>query len=103
MSEKDWAMLKRLGWIVTTAILAVLLWQTATVDPVLPRIVSGILLGLISLLAGLRLSADSAAAYMTDLQRTNKVLADQNRELEEANAVLLQQVATESATPSRIT
>jgi hypothetical protein len=89
-------MLRLAAWITTTAVLAFLLWQAAMAEPFLPRAVSGVLLVVISILAGLRISADSANAYMQDLERVNKMLADQNRELEDANAMLLRQVSLES-------
>jgi hypothetical protein len=100
MSDKDWAMLRRLGWIATTAVLVVLVWQIAATEPVLPRAASAVLLVIVSVLAGLRVSADSANAYMKDLQRVNKVLADQNQELQEANSILLEQVSSEPKTSS---
>ena len=95
--NKDWSMLKLVGWLATAALLAFLLWQTAVVEPLWPRTVSGSLLAVIGLLAGLRISADSATEYMKDLHRLNKVLADQNQQLQEANAILLAQVCSEAA------
>jgi hypothetical protein len=98
-ADKDWTMLRLFGWTATTAILALLIWQTAAADPFWPPAVSALLLVIIGVLAGLRLGADSAAAYTKDLQRLNKVLADQNRELEDANAMLLRQVSDSTASP----
>lgn len=95
-------MSKVLGWILTTTILVLLIWQTTVAaDPLLPRAISGLLLVIISVLAGLRIGADSAAAYTKDLQRHNKVLADQNQELQGANAMLLRQVSTSSQGTSK--
>ena len=90
-------MWKFAGWTATVAALGLLVWQASTTDPLWPRLVSDLLLVTISVLAGLRIGADSAAAYTTDLHRLNKVLADQNDELEEANAICLKQVASESS------
>ena len=98
---KDWAMLKHVGWTATTAIIAILIWQSAATDPVWPRTISGLLLVVIRVLAGLRLGADSAANYMADVQRVNKVLGDQNRELQDANVCLLRQVHSSQAAPSK--
>jgi hypothetical protein len=86
-------MLKLVGWLMTTAVLAFLIWQTSAADPLWPRAASGFLLVIISFLAGMRLSSDSSNAYMQDLQRLNKYLADQNQELQDANSLLLNQVA----------
>ena len=96
--HKDWAMLRLVGWMATIAVLALLIWQATAAEPFWPSAVSALLLVVISLIAGLRVGADSAAAYMTDLQRVNKVLADQNRELQESNLILLKQINAESAT-----
>ena len=100
-TQRDWAMLKQFGWLATTAILALLVWQVAAVEPILPRIVGGFLLAIVSLMVGLRIGADSAAAYTKDLQRNNKVLAEQQRDLEEMNEMLLKQVNSDTPAPSK--
>jgi len=87
-----WAILKQFGWLATAVVLALLVWQTIAFEPQLPRIVSAVLLALIGVLAGLRIGADSSTAYIVDLQRTNRVLAQQQRDLEELNQMLLMQV-----------
>lgn len=94
---QDWAMLKQLGWLATTAVLALLIWQTAAAEPLLPRAASAVLLVVLSALTGLRIGADSSAAYIEDVQRTNKLLAGQQRDLEEVNEMLLKQVNSEQA------
>ena len=94
----DWAIMSRIGWIATTGLVALLLWQTAAAEPLWPSAVSGLLLIVIGVLAGLRLGADSAASYMKDVQRLNKVLDEQNAELQESNAILLKQISSD--TPS---
>lgn len=96
------AMLRTLGWTVVIAGLAFFVWQAASPEPVWPPAVSALLLVVVSLLAGLRISAESARAYMTDLQRLNKVLVEQNRELEEANRVLLRQLSARTPPRSNI-
>jgi hypothetical protein len=88
--------MSRIGFIATTGLLAFLLWQVVAAEPFWPPAVSGLLLIIISVLAGLRMGADSAATYTSDVHRLNKVLAQQNSELQEANAMLLKQVSTES-------
>lgn len=94
-------MWKQIGWTATSAVLALLVWQAAIAEPFLPRVVSGLLLAVVSLLVGLRIGTDSAAAYTKDLQRLNKVLAEQQRDLEEMNEMLLKQVNAESPAPSK--
>ncbi len=87
--------MSRVGWIATTGLVAFLLWQIAAVGPLWPPAISGLLLVLVGILAGLRIGADSAAAYTRDVHRLNKLLADQNRDLQDANAILLKQVSSE--------
>jgi hypothetical protein len=99
--DEDWAMLKVLSWTATIAVLAFLIWQTAAADPMWPPAVSAFVLVLVSVLAGLRLGADSAFTYTKDLQRVNKVIVEQNRELAEANATLLKQPRSETRSPSK--
>jgi hypothetical protein len=94
-SQANWAIMSRVGWIATTGLVAFLLWQIAAVGPLWPPAISGLLLVLVGILAGLRIGADSAAAYTRDVHRLNKLLADQNRDLQDANAILLKQVSSE--------
>ncbi len=99
--DEDWAMLKLLSWTATIAVLAFLIWQTAAAAPIWPPAVSAFLLVVVSVLAGLRLGADSASTYTKDLQRLNNVLVQQNRELTEANATLLKRNSSEPRSPSK--
>lgn len=92
-------MIRQVGWIMTTALLALLLWQTVVGDPALPRAVSGLLLVIVSTLAGIRIGTESSAGYIKDLQRLNKVVADQHRQLEEMNAVLVKQLQSSPTKP----
>jgi hypothetical protein len=89
--------MSRIGWIMNTGLLALLLWQVAAAQPLWPAAVSGLLLIIVGVLTGLRIGSDSAAAYMNDVHRLNKVLAEQNSELQEANAILLKQLSSGSA------
>ena len=93
-------MLRLIGWVITIAVLVSLVWQSAANDPFLPRTVSVIVLLIVSVLAGIRLGTDSCTAYINDVQRLNKVVMDQNRELESANAMLLSKVTSQSPEPS---
>lgn len=93
-------MLRLLGWLTAVALLGLLIWQTTAAEPLWPRWLSALLLGVACGLAGIRIGTDAASAYITDLHRLNKVLADQNRELEDANAMLLAQVSAEAEVPS---
>jgi hypothetical protein len=101
LARRDWAMLKHLGWMATSAIFALLVWQAVAAETFLPRVVSDLLMAAISLLVGLRIGANSADAYLKDLQRNNKVLADQQRDLEEMNEMLLKQINSASSAHSR--
>ena len=65
------------------------------------RLVIGALLGLVGAAVGLHIGSESAAKYTKDLQRLNKVLSDQNRELESANATLLKQLSADSKESSK--
>jgi hypothetical protein len=87
-------MLRLFGWATAAAFVAIVFWQTTAAHPLLPRPVCGAALALISGLAGLRIGADSAARYTADLVRLNKTIIDQNRALEEMNAMLLKQVSS---------
>jgi hypothetical protein len=92
-------MLRIAGWAAAVALAALLLWQATAPEPLLPHGASALLLLLIGVLAGLRISTDSAAAYIKDLQRLNKLMADQQRDLEEANWMLLKRANSETAAP----
>jgi hypothetical protein len=96
-AHPTWTIMSRIGWIVTIGLLAFLLWQLTIAQPLWPPAISGLLLVIVGVLAGLRMGADSATAYTNDVHRLNKVLAEQNSELQEANAILLKQVSSESA------
>jgi hypothetical protein len=87
-----WPMLKQLGWLAAVAVIALIIWQIAAAEPLLPRAASAALLMVISLAAGLRIGVDSAAAYIEDVQRTNKVLAEQHHDLAAMNELLLRKV-----------
>jgi hypothetical protein len=94
-------MLRLVGGIATIAALTLFIWQTAVDDPLWPRPISAILVSLVSIVAGIRISADSAAAYINDVQRVNKALADQNCELRRANEILLKEVASQTPAPTQ--
>ena len=94
-------MLKLVGWTTTALVLLALVWQSAVAEPLWPRVVSAFLIAIVSLLAGIRIGTDATTAYIHDLRRLNKVLADQNHALEEANAMILQQTA-ELKAPSKV-
>lgn len=85
-------------WIVTAIVLGLLLWQIASSHPFIPPFMSGLLLLFVGLLTGMRLAADSASPYIQDMHRLNKTLADQNRELDEANYRLLKQREEQTGT-----
>jgi hypothetical protein len=97
-----WAMLKLIGWGATSSILAFLLWQITSTEPFWPRMACGLMLIGISLLAGIRIGAGSAAAYIMDVHRLNRVLSEQNRDLRDANHHLLKQFASERPASSEI-
>ena len=93
-------MTKVLGWSATILVVSVLAWQIAAEAPILPRLIAALLLVFISGLAGIRIGTDGAAAYIDDVQRLNKVLAEQHRELEEVNALLLKELNAEIVAPA---
>lgn len=88
--------MKFLGWIATILVVCLLLWVFVTSDVLLLRVSMGLLLLGCGVIAGLRIGTQNATAYITDLQRVNKVLCGQQRELEEVNAILLKQVSTDT-------
>lgn len=90
------SMIKVLGWGLTILAVAFLIWQLVATTPQLPNAISAILLVFVSLMAGLRIGINGAMAYVLDVQRLNKVLAEQHHELEELNANLLQQQAAKA-------
>jgi hypothetical protein len=96
--HEDWTMLRRVGWVATTAFILFLIWQAAAAEPLWSHAASAIALLFVSLLTGLRIGADSAAAYTKDLYRLNKTLSDANQELQESNLMLLKQLNSESPT-----
>jgi hypothetical protein len=96
-------MLKIAAWMTTFALMGVLAWQAVDAEPLLPRTMTALLLLVGGLLAGLRVGADSAAAYIRDLQRLNKVMAEHQQELEEVNSILLKQARLEANEPSERT
>jgi hypothetical protein len=95
-------MLKLVAWTITALVLLLLVWQTTAANPLWPRAISGVFIAVIGVLAGIRIGTDAAAAYTKDLHRLNKVLAEQNDALQDANAMLLRQAAAESRTPSKV-
>jgi hypothetical protein len=96
-------MLRLAGWLATIAAVTLLVWHTAVEESAWPRPLCAFLLLLVSILAGIRIGADAAAGYIKDLQRVNKALDDQNRELQEVNTILLKNVAAESQPTSERT
>lgn len=93
----DRAMYRLLGWAMTIAAMVFLFWQLDAASPFWPRAISAALLVVISVLAGMRIGADSVSAFLRDARRLNKVLAEQNRELTDANAMLVEQLSCKIA------
>jgi hypothetical protein len=87
------SMSKVLGWGLTILGVAVLIWQLVVSAPILPNVVSTVLLVSVSLLVGMRIGISGTTSYVRDVQRLNKVLAEQHHELEVLNANLLQQLS----------
>jgi hypothetical protein len=96
-------MLKLVSRFVAITAFALLVWQTSVAEPAWARAGIGLLMAVLSLLFGIRIGTNSAAAYTQDLQRLNKVLAEQNRDLQDANAMLVREVNSEAATPPKST
>jgi hypothetical protein len=89
-------MIKVLGWGLTILAVAFLIGQLVVSTPLLPNAISAVLLVFVSLMAGMRIGINGAMAYVRDVQRLNKVLAEQHHELEVLNANLLQQVTVQA-------
>jgi hypothetical protein len=87
-------MLRLVGWIATVAALTFLVWQTIVEEPLWPMPINAVILLVVCLLAGIRIGSDAAVAYIKDVQRANKALADQNSELRQANEILLREIAS---------
>lgn len=87
------SMFKVVGWGLTIVAVGFLTWQLISSTPMLPSVVSAVLLVFVSVVAGMRVGVQGATAYIHDVHRLNKVLADQQHELEELNANLLQQLS----------
>jgi hypothetical protein len=96
-----WTLLRLAGWLATIAFIAVLILQVISDVPLWRQAIAGLLLVAVGLLAGLRLGTHSASAYIKDVQRLNKVLANQNKDLEAANAILLREISAQSESASR--
>ncbi len=94
------AMIKVLGWVTTIMVVCLLAWQISVEAPLLPKLLSAVCLAAISGVVGLRFGAMGAAAYIRDVQRLNKVLAEQHHELEELNALLLKQLNADVEAPA---
>ena len=78
-------MWKLVGWTCAAVVVVGGLWDLTRSDPAVPPFAMGaILLGL-GLLVGLRLGSDSATAFVKDLLRLNKLMAEQNNQLTELN------------------
>lgn len=89
-------MTKVLGWGLTFVVIGSLTWQIVTSTPLLPNAVSALLLVFVSVLVGIRIGVNGVTQYVRDVQRLNKVLAEQHHELEELNANLLRQLTTQA-------
>jgi hypothetical protein len=96
-----WPMLRLLGWISTISVIVGLLWFTTIEASAWFRVVTGLLIAMLGLLSGLRLGTHSASEYIKDVHRLNKVLAEQNKDLEKANAILLKELGAETKSPAR--
>jgi len=78
-------MWKLIGWTGIAVFAVGGLWDLSkSVPTISPAVTAVILLGL-GLLVGIRVGSDSASAYVKDLLRLNKYLAEQNDQLAELN------------------
>ena len=78
-------MWKLVGWTCPAVLVAGGLWDLGRSDPAVTPIAMGVLLLGFGLLMGLRLGSDSASAFVKDLLRLNKFMAEQNNQLTELN------------------
>ena len=88
--------MKLLGWFATILVACMLAWLFVGAETLWPRMLIGLLLAGFGILVGLRFGTQGTAAYIADLQRVNKMLSEQQRELEEVNAILLKHVNAEA-------
>jgi hypothetical protein len=93
-------MFKFIAWTTIAVVLVLLVWQSAVAEQLWSRAIAGLLIAIIGLLAGIRIGTDAATAYIMDVQRMNKVLAEQNQALQDANTILLRQACAELRVPS---
>jgi hypothetical protein len=101
-ASMGWTVLRLAGWLATGALVVGLVWHITADSPIWSQAIAGLLLVVIGIIAGLRLATRSTTTYIRDVERLNKVLATQNKELESANAILLKELssAAESKRPS---
>jgi len=92
--------MKFIGWTTTFLVLCLLVWLSAIAAAIWLRVLCTLLIAMVGVIAGLRIATRSTSSYIADLQRVNKVLCDQQHELEEANAILLKQISAESPVES---
>jgi hypothetical protein len=86
-----------IGLVVVTVVGALASWQLIAGDPWLPPIATGLVLLIFGLVAGIRVGYESARKFVEDATRTNKLLAEQNRDLVELNQRLLREMLPDCA------
>jgi len=74
-----------MGWTGIAVFVAAGIWDLGRADSAVSATAMGVLFLGLGLLVGLRLGSDSASAFVKDLLRLNKFLADQNNQLAELN------------------
>ena len=100
-ARMGWTLLRLAGWLATAGLVLGLVWHITADVPLWSQAIAGLLLVVIGIIAGLRLGTQSATAYIRDVQRLNKVLISQNKELESANAILLKELSSSADAASR--
>jgi hypothetical protein len=100
-ARMGWTLLRLAGWLATGALVVGLMMQITADVPLWSQVIAGLLLITVGVVAGLRLATQSTSAYIRDVERLNKVLATQNKELESANAMLLKELSAVEESKTR--
>jgi hypothetical protein len=83
-------------WLAIGVADALLLWQFRSAEPVAAYVAGGMLV-LLNVAVGLRIGQSAAAAYLEEVVRRNRLLAEQNADLTDCNRRLLDRAARRTA------
>lgn len=92
MADKLALLSKVAGWFAIASVGTLLVWQATISESFWVTIVCCLILAALCTLLGIRIGTHSTSAYINDVNRLNKALAEQNTQLEDANAALLRRL-----------